>query len=107
MGARISVFKMSNPQLQGRIRHLAQNSECVYISDHALLRMQERGVNDSEVLICLREGVVQRPAKVDVKNDEVRVRMDHFGSARNISVVVTLSDVDPDTVVVTVMTRIR
>ena len=75
--------------------------------DHAQLRMQERGVNDLEVLECLRNGIVQYPAKVNEKTGEVRVRMDYFGSARNLSVVVELSDADPDVLVVTVMTRVR
>jgi Domain of unknown function (DUF4258) len=104
MGDRISVTLMTNSQLQARVRRLAQDSGCVFILDHAQLRMQERRVNDLEVLACLRHGIVQRPAKVNEKTGEVRVRMDHFGSARNLSVVVELSDADPD---VLVMTRVR
>jgi hypothetical protein len=104
MGNRISVTLMTNSQLQARVRRLAQDSGCVFILDHAQLRMQERRVNDLEVLACLRHGIVQRPAKVNEKTGEVRVRMDHFGSARNLSVVVELSDADPD---VLVMTRVR
>jgi Domain of unknown function (DUF4258) len=107
MGARISVTQMTNTQLQARIRQLAQDSECVFILDHAQLRMQQRGVNDMEVLVCLRQGMVQRPANVDSKNGEVRVRMDHFGSARNLSVVVSLDDLKPDLLVVTVITQVR
>lgn len=98
---------MTNSQLQARVRRLAQDSGCVFILDHAQLRMQERRVNDLEVLACLRHGIVQCPAKVNEKTGEVRVRMDHFGSARNLSVVVELSDADPDVLVVTVMTRVR
>jgi hypothetical protein len=107
MGDRISVEQMTNAQLQARVRRLAQDSGCVFILDHAQLRMQERGVNDFEVLACLRHGIVQRPAKVNEKTGEVRVRMDHYGSARNLSVVVELSDADPDVLVITVMTRVR
>ena len=107
MGARISLTRMTNAQLQARIRQLAQDSGCVFFLDHAHIRMQQRGVNDMEVLVCLRQGVVQRPAKVDAKTGQVRVRMDHFGSARNLSVVVSMDDLEPDVIVVTVMTRLR
>lgn len=107
MGARISICQMTNAQLQARVHRLAQYSGCVFILEHAQLRMQERRVNDLEVLICLREGVVQRPAKVNRKTGEVRVRLDHFGSSRNLSVVVELSDLEPDVLVVTVMTQVR
>ena len=107
MGDRISVTRMTNTQLQARVRRLSQDSGCVFILDHARLRMQERNVNDIEVLMCLRYGLVQRPAKANQKTGEVRVRMDYFGSARNLSVVVELSDADPDVLVVTVMTRVR
>ena len=107
MGARIPVSQMTNTQLQTRVRCLAQDSSSVFILEHAQLRMQERGVNDMEVLMCLREGVVQRPAKVVNQTGDVRVRFEHFGSARNLSVVAELSDLDPDVLVVTVMTRVR
>jgi len=102
MGARISVTHMTNTQLQARIRHLAQDSGCVFILDHAQLRMQQRAVNDMEVLVCLRQGMVQRPAKVDAITGEVRVRM-----ARNLSVVVSINDLEPDVLVVTVITQVR
>jgi hypothetical protein len=107
MGAKISFQHMSNVQLQAHIRRVAQDSGRVFFLDHALLRMQERVVNDIEVLMCLREGVIQRPAKVDRSTGEVRATMEHFGSARNLSVVVALDDQDPDVLVVTVMTRVR
>jgi hypothetical protein len=107
MGARIAIHHMSNVQLQAHIRRLAQDSSRVFFPDHARLRMLERAVNDMAVLMCLREGTIQRPAKVDNKTGELRVRMEHFGSARNLSVVVALDDHDPDLLVVTVITRVR
>jgi hypothetical protein len=107
MGARISFHHMSNAQLQSHIRRTSQDAGRVFFLGHALLRMQERGVNDLEVLMCLRHGVVQRPARVDKTTGEVRVRMEHFGSARNISAVVALDAQDPEVLVVTVMTQTR
>ncbi len=107
MGARIAFHQMSNVQLQTYIRRLAQDSSRVFFLDHAILRMRERGVNDMAVFMCLREGLIQRPARTDKKTGELRARMEHFGSARNLSVVVALDEQDPDLLVVTVITRMR
>jgi Domain of unknown function (DUF4258) len=107
MGDRIALHQMTNVQLQTYIRRLAQDSSRVFFPDHARLRMLERGVSDMAVLMCLREGLIQRPAKLDHKTGELRARMEHFGSARNLSVVVALDDHDPDLLVVTVITRVR
>ena len=79
----------------------------MFFPDHARLRMLERGVNDMSVLVCLREGMIQRPARIDSKTGELRARMEHFGAARNLSVVVALDDHDPGVLVVTVITRVR
>lgn len=101
MGARISFSRMSNVQLQSHIRRTAQDSSRVFFLEHAQLRMLERGVND------LQQGLIQRPPKVDEHTGEVRARMEHFGSARNLSVVVGLDEHDPDLLVVTVITQAR
>lgn len=107
MGAKIAFHQLTNVQLQTHIRRLAQDSSRVFFPDHARLRMIERGVSDMAVLMCLREGLIERPAKLDSKTGELRARMEHFGSARNLSVVVALDDHDPDLLVVTVITRVR
>jgi hypothetical protein len=107
MGARISFSRMSNVQLQAHIRRTAQDSSRVFFLEHAQLRMLERGVNDLQVLQCLQQGLIQRPPKVDEHSGEVRARMEHFGSARNLSVVVGLDQHDPDLLVVTVITQAR
>lgn len=107
MGARILFRLMSNAQLQAHVRKVAQDSGKVYFADHARLRMLQRGVNDMEVIMCLREGVIQRPPDIDAKSGETRVRMEHFGSSRNLGVVVALHDQDPDLLVVTVMVKTR
>lgn len=98
---------MTNLQLQTCIRRLALDSSAVFFTDHACLRMQFRRVNDREVFVCLREGMVQRPPRVLKNDQEVRVRMDHYGSARNLAVVVSLLDSSPDLLIVTVITRMR
>ena len=107
MGARISFNRMSNAQLQAHIRRVSLDSSRVFFTAHALDRMQQRSVSDIQVLDCLRSGVIQRPSQTDRDSDLVKCRMEHFGSARNLAVVVGLDDQDPDLLIVTVMTRTR
>ncbi len=105
MGATLDFGSMTNVQLQKHIRTLAKNSDSVYLSEHAQDRMAARGVTDVQVMDCLRNGVMQRPPVRDKKTGDLKCRMDHFGTNRNISVVVALDDDDPDAIVVTVMTK--
>lgn len=44
--------------LMSEIRHLAQRSERVFFSDHALERMSLRGVTDLEAIRALRLGEI-------------------------------------------------
>ena len=69
--------------------------------------MGERRVTDIEVIECLRHGAIQRPPQVDRVTGHLKCRMEHFGSSRNLAVVVALDDSDPDLIVVTVITRTR
>jgi hypothetical protein len=107
MGARISFAQMSNVQLQNHIRRVSQYSNRVFFTIHAQERMLQRSVSDIQVLDCLRSGLMQRPAQIDEATHLVKCRMEHFGSARNLAVVVGLDDQDPDLLIVTVMTRTR
>ncbi len=107
MGAKLSFRDMSNGQLQAYIRRLAQDSLRVVITGHAQCRMSSRSVTDWEVYECLRKGVIQRPPRFDRKTGCLKCRMEHFGTVRNLAVVVALDDEDPDVIVVTVMTRTR
>ena len=107
MGATLSFHDMSNVQLQAHIRRLAQDSSRVVFVPHAYERMMQRSVSDWEVFECLRFGVIQRPPVLDKKTGALRCRMEHFGTGRNLAVVVALDDEDPDVIVVTVMTKTR
>lgn len=107
MGAKISFTDMTNVQLQAHIRRLAQDSGRVFFTQHVQVRMLQRSVSDAQVLECLRSGLIQRPAQIAAASGAVKCRMEHFGSARNLAVVVGLADDDPDLLVVTVMTRTR
>lgn len=107
MGDRISFVSMSNAQLQAHIRRIARDSSRVFLTHHAQERMLERGISDIQVFECLRMGVMQRPAQIDKATMFVKCRMEHFGSARNLAVVVGLDENDPDLLIVTVMARTR
>lgn len=107
MGATLSFHSMTNGQLQAHIRRLAKDSARVVFVAHAHERMLQRAVSDWEVFECLRDGVLQRPPRLDRKTGSLRCRMEHFGTGRNLAVIVALDDNDPDLIVVTVMTRTR
>ena len=107
MGGKLPFSDMSNVQLQTHIRRVAQNSAQVVFTQHAYARMISRSVSDWEVLTCLRAGVIQRPPILDKGTGTLKCRMEHFGSVRNLAVVVCLDEEDPDVIVVTVMTRTR
>lgn len=105
MGDKLQLACMSNMQLQEHIRRLSKNSACVMLTFHAQERMLERSVSDWEVFECLRSGVIQRPAVRDSKKHTIRCRMEHFGSARNLAVIVALDEEEPELIVVTVLTK--
>jgi hypothetical protein len=104
MGVKIHFNLMTNVQLQKHIRLLSLNSASVFITEHARKRMHQRKVTDYQIIDCLRNGVMQRPATQDIKTRDIKCRMEHFGTSRNISVVVALSDQEPDLIIITVMT---
>lgn len=107
MGATLPFGAMTNAQLQKHIRALAQNTDAVFFTEHAQDRMTSRGVTDVQVIDCLRHGLIERPPVRDRKTAHLKCRMEHFGTSRNISVVVALDDRDPDAIVVTVMTKAK
>ena len=107
MGATLNLGSMTNVQLQKHIRTLAKNSDSIFLSEHAQDRMASRGVTDVQVFECLRNGLIERPPVRDRKTGDLKCRMEHFGTNRNISVIVALDDTNPDAIVVTVMTKAK
>jgi hypothetical protein len=107
MGDTLDFRQLSNRQLQAHVRLTAKDSSKVFFTEHAFFRMAIRSVSDLEVMHCLRNGLIERPTQIDKRTGAVKCRMEHFGSSRNLAVVVALDNNDPDLVVVTVMTRTR
>lgn len=97
----------SNQEIERHIRGVASDSSRVFITQHAQDRMGQRRVTDIEVIECLRRGSIQRPPKLNRATGDLKCRMEHFGPSRNIAVVVALNDLDPDLIVVTVISRTR
>jgi hypothetical protein len=54
----ISLFRLTPSVAEKRIREAAQDSDNVIWGDHALERMDERGITDVQVLDTLRTGMV-------------------------------------------------
>jgi len=96
MGSKIRFERINNAQLQQHIRLLAQDSHRVFILDHAAQRMQERQMSDYQVLDCLRLGAIQRPPEIDRQTEDVNCRVEYFGAARNLSVIVALDEAEPE-----------
>lgn len=107
MGDKLNLDSLTNVQLEKHIRTLAQNSDLIFFTEHAQDRMRSRGVTDVQVIECLRHGVMERPPVRDRKTGDLKCRMEHFGTNRNISVVAALDNNDPDVIVVTVMTKAK
>ena len=64
--------------------------------------MHERQVSDYQVLKCLRLGIIHRPPEIDRQTEDLKCRVEYFGTARNLSVIVALDEAEPDIVVVMV-----
>lgn len=71
-----NTFGAPDPALTARIRELAQSSSCVSFRQHALERMEEREIDHSEVMTCLRKGTAH--ALVEEKG-ELRTTVVHRG----------------------------
>jgi Domain of unknown function (DUF4258) len=105
MGATLDLQSMTNVQLQKHIRTLAKKSDSIFFTEHSLSRMLSRDVTDVQVIECLRYGLMERPPRFDRKTGHLKCRMEHFGTNRNISVIVALDMNDSDVIVVTVITN--
>lgn len=93
----------TNAQLQKHIRALAQDTANIVITGHANARMKKRYIGINEVYDCLRNGMIARPPRINIEHDTLECRMERYVGGRELAVVVSLDDADPDLIVVTVM----
>ncbi|MBV7460599.1 MULTISPECIES: DUF4258 domain-containing protein [unclassified Acidovorax] len=96
------AIKLSNAQLEKRIRSVAEDSANVVITVHAKARMRERKVNVIAVYEALRKGTIKHPPEPNLGKQSLECRMEHYTAGKNVCVVVALSDENPLLVCVTV-----
>jgi len=101
MGCKILAAR-SNVQLQGHIRALAADTAHIVITGHASAQMKKRYIGINEVYDCLRNGMIVRPPKINAEFGALECRMERYVGGREIAVVVSLCDEDPNLIVVTV-----
>lgn len=57
----VTNFRLTPGEATRRIRQTAEKTEKVIFGDHALERMEERGITDAQVYEVLRKGHVSEP----------------------------------------------
>lgn len=94
--------RKSNAQLSKHIRMLAANTNSVFITSHAKVRMNQRKVTLQEVYECLQLGQIVRAPEENQEKGSLECLMERYVSGRQLGVIVALCDEDPDAIVVTV-----
>ena len=92
----------STPQIARLIRSIAKDSSCVFFTKHVKTRMAERKITATEVLDCIRNGIISRAPEPSQDDHSLECRMERYVAGRNLGVVVALCDEDPDIILVTV-----
>src|SRR5688500_9168465 len=70
----VSVFRLTRSVAESRIHKIAQDSDNIIFSEHALERMEERGIDDIQVLEILRTGmVVDDPTRTEFKEWKCKI----------------------------------
>lgn len=97
------VGKLSKRQIERHIRNAAKETHNVILTVHAKARLRERKVSISMLYECLRQGTLSRNPEPNASKGTLECRMDRYTCGANISVVVAISDEDPNLIVVTVL----
>lgn len=94
--------RMSCSQLAKHIRTTAKDSFKVLFTSHIKARMKQRKVGSPEVFECIRNGTMRRVPETSTDGYSLECRMERFVAGRNLGVLVSLCDDDPDIILVTV-----
>ena len=65
----VTLFRLTQSLAQKKIREAATNSDNVIFGDHALERMDERGIYDFFVLEILRTGVIDGNPEITTEQE--------------------------------------
>lgn len=99
----MSVFKLSQAQLELRIRKTAGDSQLVIFTNHAHVQMRKRHIPADIVLEVLRKGRIRRTPEPNLAKGSMECRMERFVAGSQIGVVAAISDEHPNVIVVTAM----
>lgn len=94
--------RKSIPQLEKHIRFVARQTASIVILPHAKSRMRTRKVTVHEVYEVLRQGCIHRPPEPNPAKGSLECRMARYVAGRDCTVVVALSDENPNLLIVTV-----
>ena len=82
-------FPINDANMLRIVRELAQESGNVFVKKHAKARMKERGITLTQVLACLRKGVVDEPAHESIQGDwKCTLRHQHAGDSVRVAVAI-------------------
>jgi len=85
------------------VRDIAQHSENIYLSNHARIRMRERGITRAQVEYCLRNGHLDEPAHKNIRgNWQCRLQCVHAGDWIRVAVALEKDEADQWIMVLTV-----
>ena len=84
-----------------RIRTIAKDSSCVFLTKHLKVRMAQCKVTAIKVLDCIRNGIISRAPEQSRDGQSLECLMERYVAGRNLSVVVALCVEDPDMILVT------
>ena len=87
-----------------KLRAIATDSDCVVLTKHAKQRMRQRGINQRQIMECLRRGRICEPAHLTIQGDW-KATLEHRYAGDRVGVVVAIErqEYGEFAVVVTVM----
>lgn len=82
-------FPINDANMLRIVRELSQDSGNVFIKKHAKARMKQRGITLTQVLACLRKGVIDEPAHESIQGDwKCTLRHQHAGDLVRVAAVI-------------------